>query len=90
MPFEKVIPIYEPILKIVKGDNEELCVETELKVEDVIGEKTNIVTLPLSEKLGRSLIDYCEGMIESDIDEEDKKPLRFVKKEIEQYFRNIK
>ncbi len=81
---------YETILKVVRGEDGELYVETELKLEDVIGKKTNIVTLPLSEELGRSLLDYFEGIIESELDEEDKEPSRFAKKDIEQYIKGFK
>lgn len=81
---------YETILKVVRGEDGELYVETELKLEDVIRKKTNIVTLPLSEELGKSLIDYFEGIIESKLDEEDKEPSRFAKKDIEQYIKGFK
>ncbi len=81
---------YEPILKVVRGEDGEIYVETELKFEDVIGKKTITPTLPLSEELGKSLIDYFEGMIESELDEEDKEPLRFAKKDIEEYLKRFK
>jgi hypothetical protein len=78
---------YETILKVVRGEDGELYVETELKLEDVIGKKTNIVTLPLTKELGRNLIAYYERMIGFDIEEEKKELLRFVKEEIEEYLK---
>ncbi len=80
---------YEPILKVVRGEDGELYVDTELRTEDVIEKKTTTVILPLTEELGKSLIDYYEGMMESDMDEEEKEPLRFVKEEIEQYLKKL-
>ena len=49
---------YEPILKVVREEDGRLYVQTELKVEDVVGKKSTTVTLPLTEELGRNLIAY--------------------------------
>ena len=80
---------YEPILKVVREEDGKLYVQTELKVEDVVGKKSTTVTLPLTEELGRNLIAYYERMIGFDIEEEKKEPLRFVKEEIEQYLKKL-
>ena len=79
---------YEPILKVVREEDGWLYVQTELKLEDVVGKKSTTVTLPLTEELGRNLIAYYERMIGFDI-EEEKEPLRFVKEEIEEYLKKL-
>ena len=65
---------YEPILKVVREEDGWLYVQTELKLEDVVGKKSTTVTLPLTDELGRNLIAYYDRMIGFDIEEETKEP----------------